>query len=73
MRVGAQAPRQVVRRVFSTTGDLRVPQWVRLLMRLPGIRILGPRLIGIGVRAAHVAPDLRMAQRPRGAVTSRSA
>lgn len=69
----AQAQRQVVRRVFSTTGDLRVPQWVRLLMRLPGIRILGPRLIGIGVRAAHVAPDLRMAQRPRGAVTSRSA
>jgi 2-polyprenyl-6-methoxyphenol hydroxylase-like FAD-dependent oxidoreductase len=70
----AQAQRQVVQRVFRTTGALSVPRWVRLLMSLPGIRMFGPYLIGIGIRPAHVAPDLRTAQRTDGgAVTSRSA
>ncbi len=57
--VQVQAQRQAIRRVFGTQGALRVPRLVRLAVRLPGVRGIGPRIIGIGFRPAHVAPELR--------------
>lgn len=55
----AQAQRQAIRRVIGAQGTLRVPRLVRLAVRLPGVRGIGPWLIGIGVHPAHVAPELR--------------
>lgn len=55
----AQAQRQAIRRVFDTRGMLHVPWLVRLAVRLRGVRGIGPRIIGLGFRPAHVAPGLR--------------
>ncbi len=37
--------------------NFRIPPLVRLLLRLPGIRSIPPRVIGYGFGAAHVARD----------------
>ena len=63
--VQAQVQRQAIRRVLGTQRTVRVPGLARLVLRLPGVRTIGPWLIGIGVRPAHVAPDLRIPAEPR--------
>jgi 2-polyprenyl-6-methoxyphenol hydroxylase-like FAD-dependent oxidoreductase len=60
----AQAQKRVLMSLLHTTGPLRVPRWFRAIFRLPGARTLGPQLIGIGFRPAHVAPELRAAREP---------
>jgi 2-polyprenyl-6-methoxyphenol hydroxylase-like FAD-dependent oxidoreductase len=44
---------------FAARGGLRIPGWVRVLLHLPLVRALPPRLVGMGIRPAHVAPELR--------------
>jgi len=58
----AQAQRLAFAGISRLRGTLRIPGAARLLVRLPGIRSLGPRLIGLGIRPAHVVPELRVAR-----------
>jgi 2-polyprenyl-6-methoxyphenol hydroxylase-like FAD-dependent oxidoreductase len=48
---------------MQARGRLRIPGWVRVLLHLPGVRTLPPRVIGMGIRPAHVAPELRVPAR----------
>jgi 2-polyprenyl-6-methoxyphenol hydroxylase-like FAD-dependent oxidoreductase len=49
---------RVIRRVLGATGSLRLPWQLRLLRRLPRLRRIPARLIGVGVRPEHVrTPD----------------
>jgi 2-polyprenyl-6-methoxyphenol hydroxylase-like FAD-dependent oxidoreductase len=57
--VQTQAQRQAIPRSAETRGTLHVPRLARLAVGLPGVRTIGPRLIGIGIHPAHVAPELR--------------
>lgn len=57
--VQTRAQRQAIRFVLDTRGALHVPRLVRLAVRIPGVRAIAPRLIGIGFFPAHVAPELR--------------
>lgn len=45
---------------IQASGSLRIPGWVRVLLHLPLVRTLPPRVIGMGIRPAHVAPELRV-------------
>jgi 2-polyprenyl-6-methoxyphenol hydroxylase-like FAD-dependent oxidoreductase len=45
--------------LFQERGELRIPGWVRVALRLPLLRTIPPRLIGFGIRPPHVAPELR--------------
>lgn len=55
----ATAQRRLVPLIFSRTGAVRIPGWVRVALRLPGIRAIGPRIIGFGIASAHVTRALR--------------
>lgn len=55
----SQAQRQAIRFVLDARGMLHVPRLVRLAVRIPGVRAIAPRLIGIGFYPARVAPELR--------------
>lgn len=46
--------RQVISRVFRSTGTLAVPLPLRILARFPGLRRWPARLVGVGVRPEHV-------------------
>jgi 2-polyprenyl-6-methoxyphenol hydroxylase-like FAD-dependent oxidoreductase len=50
-------------------GALRPPLPLRLLMRFPILRRIPARLVGMGVRPEHVAPELRGAKLGGGAVS----
>lgn len=53
------AQRRLVPLIFTRTEPPRIPGWVRTALRLPGIRAIGPRIIGFGLSPAHLAPALR--------------
>lgn len=53
------AQRQLVPLIFARTEQPRIPGWVRTALRLPGIRAIGPRIIGFGIFPAHVVAALR--------------
>ncbi len=44
---------------IQSRGSLRIPGWLRMLLQLPLVRTLPPRMIGLGIRPAHVALELR--------------
>lgn len=49
----------VIAPTLTTTGDLKPPFFLRLMNRLPVLRRIPARLIGMGVRRERVAPELR--------------
>ena len=49
---------RVIRPVLGATGPLRLPWALRLLQRIPRLRRIPARLLGLGVRPEHVrTPD----------------
>ena len=65
---GAQtlAQKRVVTDALRSRGPIRIPGWVRLVLGLPGVRWLPPRLVGIGLWPVHVkdAQELRGKPQP---------
>jgi 2-polyprenyl-6-methoxyphenol hydroxylase-like FAD-dependent oxidoreductase len=64
-RMQVLAQDRIIRPMLAESGPLRPPRALRLLARVPALRRLTGRLIGLGVRPEHVAPALRAAA-PRG-------
>jgi 2-polyprenyl-6-methoxyphenol hydroxylase-like FAD-dependent oxidoreductase len=52
--VQARVQDAVMNRVLATSGPARIPRWVELGLRTPGVRALPPRLVGFGVVPVHV-------------------
>ena len=46
--------RRVLASVLRSTQAVRVPGWLRVVLRMPGVRRVPARLIGFGVRKVHV-------------------
>ena len=53
-RLQLAVQRRVIASVLATRGPLRPPLFFRLLARLPVLRRLPARLVGVGVRPEHV-------------------
>jgi 2-polyprenyl-6-methoxyphenol hydroxylase-like FAD-dependent oxidoreductase len=53
-RLQAVAQRRVVSGAFRARGAIRLPGWVRMVLGLPGVRWLPPRLVGKGLWMVHV-------------------
>ena len=49
----------VIAGVLGGTGEVKPPLAVRLIASVPGLNRIPARLIGLGVRPEHVAPELR--------------
>lgn len=52
------AQKRIIARVLSETGTLRPPFAVRVLGKMPMLRRIPGRIIGLGIRPEHVSPDL---------------
>ncbi len=52
------AQKRIIARVLSETGTLSPPLAVRMLGRMPMLRRIPGRIIGLGIRPEHVTPDL---------------
>jgi 2-polyprenyl-6-methoxyphenol hydroxylase-like FAD-dependent oxidoreductase len=50
--------RRIIARVLGETGSLQPPLALRLLARIPYLRRIPARIIGLGIRAEHVTPEL---------------
>lgn len=44
----------VLARALTSTKPLIAPPWLRLLLRIPGVRSIPPRIIGLGIVPVHV-------------------
>jgi 2-polyprenyl-6-methoxyphenol hydroxylase-like FAD-dependent oxidoreductase len=55
---------RVITRVLAGRGPLRPPLAIRLLARVPLLRRIPGRLVGIGIRPEHVEPALRAPANP---------
>jgi 2-polyprenyl-6-methoxyphenol hydroxylase-like FAD-dependent oxidoreductase len=51
--------RRVIGPVLGETGPLKPPLAARLLARIPFLRRIPARIVGLGVRPEHVSPELR--------------
>jgi 2-polyprenyl-6-methoxyphenol hydroxylase-like FAD-dependent oxidoreductase len=59
-RIQVAIQNNVVSRALRATGELKVPWLIRLVARIPLLRRLPARLIGIGVRPEHLkVPEIR--------------
>ena len=58
-RIQLAVQNRVIASVLSEAGKLKPPLAVRLITRIPGVRQIPARLIGLGVRPEHVAAELR--------------
>jgi 2-polyprenyl-6-methoxyphenol hydroxylase-like FAD-dependent oxidoreductase len=50
--------RRIIARVLGETGPLKPPLAVRLLARVPWLRRIPARIVGLGIRPEHVTPEL---------------
>jgi len=50
--------RRIIARVLVETGPLKPPLAVRLLAKIPFLRRIPARIVGLGVRPEHVSPEL---------------
>ncbi|TMA60955.1 MAG: FAD-dependent oxidoreductase [Deltaproteobacteria bacterium] len=50
--------RRIIARVLVGTGPLKPPLAVRLLAKIPFLRRIPARIVGLGVRPEHVSPEL---------------
>jgi 2-polyprenyl-6-methoxyphenol hydroxylase-like FAD-dependent oxidoreductase len=50
--------RRIIARVLGETGSLQPPLALRLLARIPYLRRIPARIVGYGIRAEHVTPEL---------------
>ena len=50
--------RRIIARVLVETGRLRPPLAVRLLGKIPFLRRIPARIVGLGIRPEHVDPEL---------------
>ena len=50
--------RRIIARVLGETGPLKPPLAVRLLAKVPLLRRIPARIVGLGIRPEHVSPDL---------------
>jgi 2-polyprenyl-6-methoxyphenol hydroxylase-like FAD-dependent oxidoreductase len=50
--------RRIIARVLGETGPLKPALAVRLLARVPLLRRIPARIVGLGIRAEHVTPEL---------------
>jgi len=50
--------RRIIARVLGGTGPLKPPLAVRLLAKVPFLRRIPARLVGLGIRPEHVSPEL---------------
>jgi 2-polyprenyl-6-methoxyphenol hydroxylase-like FAD-dependent oxidoreductase len=50
--------RRIIARVLGETGSLQPPLALRLLARIPYLRRIPARIIGLGIRAEHVTQEL---------------
>jgi 2-polyprenyl-6-methoxyphenol hydroxylase-like FAD-dependent oxidoreductase len=50
--------RRIIARVLRETGPFKPPFAVRLLAKLPFLRRIPARIVGLGVRPEHVSPEL---------------
>ena len=50
--------RQIIARVLVETGPLKPPLAVRLLAKVPFLRRIPARIVGLGIRPEHVGPEL---------------
>src|SRR4030095_2576668 len=50
--------RRISARVLGETGSLQPPLALRLLARIPYLRRIPARIVGYGIRAEHVTPEL---------------
>ena len=63
-RIQLAVQNRIIASALGTAGPFKPPLAVRLITRIPGLRQLPARLIGLGVRPEHVAPEIRV---PRSA------
>jgi len=50
--------RRIIARVLSETGPLKPPLAARLLAKVPFLRRISARIVGLGIRPEHVSPEL---------------
>ncbi len=50
--------RRIIARVLGGTGPLTPPLALRLLAKVPYLRRIPARLVGLGIRPEHVSPEL---------------
>ena len=50
--------RRIIARVLGKTGTLKPPFAVRLLAKVPFLRRIPARIVGLGIRPEHVSPEL---------------
>ena len=50
--------RRIIARVLGETGPLKPPLAVRLLAKVPFLRRIPARIVGLGIRPEHVSPEL---------------
>ena len=50
--------RRIIARVLGETGPLKPPLAVRLLAKVPFLRRIPARIVGLGIRPEHVTPEL---------------
>ena len=50
--------RRIIARVLGGTGPLTPPLALRLLAKVPSLRRIPARLVGLGIRPEHVSPEL---------------
>jgi 2-polyprenyl-6-methoxyphenol hydroxylase-like FAD-dependent oxidoreductase len=54
--------RRIIARVLVETGPLKPPLAVRLLAKVPFLRRIPARLVGVGIRPEHLSPELIRSQ-----------
>jgi 2-polyprenyl-6-methoxyphenol hydroxylase-like FAD-dependent oxidoreductase len=54
--------RRIIARVLTETEPLKPPLVARLLAKLPFLRLLPARIIGVGIRPEHIVPELLRTQ-----------
>jgi 2-polyprenyl-6-methoxyphenol hydroxylase-like FAD-dependent oxidoreductase len=50
--------RQIIARVLVETGPLKPPLAARLLAKIPFLRRIPARIVGLGIRPEHISPEL---------------
>jgi 2-polyprenyl-6-methoxyphenol hydroxylase-like FAD-dependent oxidoreductase len=53
--------RRIIARVLTETKPIKPPLAVRLLGKIPLLRRIPARIVGVGIRPEHVSPEIRRA------------
>jgi len=56
--IQSQIQERALAPLLNTSGPLRVPGWLQMTLRLPGVNGLPPYVMGIGFRPAKLRPEL---------------